>query len=265
MIQSMTLVLIIFVHLASVGQGDLCSRRDHRVPLTNDLPSWYGGKKIDLSSNRRALDMLTAFFFALHPQAACYLASNIKRLPNRKITSGSPREQKDPARISAVIMGASDLPSANQTQVSKKKMFSFEEARLMAQWMGFESKDEWDTYEPEGGGGVYRLPKDPDVVYAGEFVDWGDWLGLIFPFEEARQKVRSLSFNSKDQYEAYVLEPQRHTPSKDRAFSSLVEAMGGKRTGTMPSTRLPWKPDLYYKHQWQGWEDWLGSSDGLNE
>jgi len=129
---------------------------------------------------------------------------------------------------------------------------------MMAQWMGFDSKEEWDTYEFEGGKGAYQLPQDPDVVYADEFIDWGDWLGLMLPFQEAREKTRDLAFQSQAEYEEYVLEPQRHTPSKERPFSSLLRAMGGKRSGSKPSTRLPWKPDLYYKDDWQGWADWLG-------
>eukprot|EP00930_Biecheleria_cincta_P078478 TRINITY_DN65965_c0_g1_i1.p1 TRINITY_DN65965_c0_g1~~TRINITY_DN65965_c0_g1_i1.p1 ORF type:complete len:137 (+),score=19.00 TRINITY_DN65965_c0_g1_i1:22-411(+) len=128
----------------------------------------------------------------------------------------------------------------------------------MAQWMGFSSKEEWDSHEFEGGRGSYHLPKDPDVVYAEEFVDWEDWLGVMLPFVEARAKTRNLGFKTKQAYVEYVLEPQRQRNPQEWAFASLVHKMGGKRTGTHPSTRLPWQPDLYYKNGWQGWEDWLG-------
>eukprot|EP00446_Apocalathium_sp_SHHI-4_P079316 CAMPEP_0177507382 /NCGR_PEP_ID=MMETSP0369-20130122/40461_1 /TAXON_ID=447022 ORGANISM="Scrippsiella hangoei-like, Strain SHHI-4" /NCGR_SAMPLE_ID=MMETSP0369 /ASSEMBLY_ACC=CAM_ASM_000364 /LENGTH=170 /DNA_ID=CAMNT_0018985417 /DNA_START=11 /DNA_END=523 /DNA_ORIENTATION=+ len=137
--------------------------------------------------------------------------------------------------------------------VSKKPWCSFEEARVMAQWMGMSSKEEFLEYDCPG---CYHVPKDPDVVYADQFVDWGDFLGLLLPFEQAREKARDLGLQTKEQYAEYVLEPQPLMPAIEKPFSS--HAMGGKRTGLKTSTRLPWQPDLYYKEQWQGWEDWLG-------
>lgn len=164
-------------------------------------------------------------------------------------------------RSGVVIMKATEGDPVN-TQSRKNKrskpLYSFEEARAMAQWMGFASKEEWDAHEFEGGRGSYQLPKDPDVVYSEEFVDWEDWLGVMLPFKEARAKSRSLGLETKEAYVEYVLEPQRQRNAQEWAFASLVRKMGGKRTGTRPSTRLPWQPDLYYKSEWQGWEDWLG-------
>lgn len=139
---------------------------------------------------------------------------------------------------------------------STKKLYSFAEARMMAQSMGFSSKEEWDEYSCPG---PYQLPKDADVVYADEFVDWGDWLGMCLPFEEARAKTRSLHFKSREEYSLLVIgKTTIQMQEEQERFHS--HAPGGKRTGVKEATRLPALPDLFYKSEWKGWEDWLGIS-----
>eukprot|EP00617_Octactis_speculum_P026799 CAMPEP_0185771214 /NCGR_PEP_ID=MMETSP1174-20130828/63712_1 /TAXON_ID=35687 /ORGANISM="Dictyocha speculum, Strain CCMP1381" /LENGTH=142 /DNA_ID=CAMNT_0028457001 /DNA_START=94 /DNA_END=519 /DNA_ORIENTATION=+ len=134
---------------------------------------------------------------------------------------------------------------------TRKKLYSFEEARMMAQCMGFTSKDEWDEYSCPG---AYQLPKDPDVLYSDQFVDWGDWLGVVLQFAEGREKTRSLKFKSEDEYYSFVNGKEPSPTSQETAFHK--HAAGGKRTGVRVATRLPARPDLKYKLEWRGWDDW---------
>ena len=65
----------------------------------------------------------------------------------------------------------------------------FGDARAMARSMGMSSREEWEEYSCPG---AYRLPNDPDVVWADDWKGWDDWLGVILPFAEARGVVRTL-------------------------------------------------------------------------
>ena len=49
----------------------------------------------------------------------------------------------------------------------------FTQARAMARSMGMSSREEWDEYSCPG---AYRLPNDPDVVWAADWQGWDDWL-----------------------------------------------------------------------------------------
>ena len=49
----------------------------------------------------------------------------------------------------------------------------FAQARAMARSMGMSSREEWDEYSCPG---AYRLPNDPDVVWAADWQGWDDWL-----------------------------------------------------------------------------------------
>lgn len=49
----------------------------------------------------------------------------------------------------------------------------FAQARAMARSMGMSSRDEWEEYSCPG---AYRLPNDPDVVWAADWQGWDDWL-----------------------------------------------------------------------------------------
>jgi hypothetical protein len=96
-------------------------------------------------------DMRSALVLALLPVAHAGLALNRFRATARSRTglhmSGKPR------RVLA------ELP--------------FAQARAMARSMGMSSREEWDEYSCPG---AYRLPNDPDVVWAADWQGWDDWL-----------------------------------------------------------------------------------------
>lgn len=79
---------------------------------------------------------------------------------------------------------------------------------------------------------------EPDVVYAAEWVDWGDFLGSLLDYGAARAQVKGLQIRSEEEWLAKV---------EENAGQPLIE-------------RVPTRPDKVpsYRSQWVGWAHWLG-------
>eukprot|EP00970_Alexandrium_tamarense_P012228 scaffold2846_cov231-Alexandrium_tamarense.AAC.6 len=118
---------------------------------------------------------------------------------------------------------------------SSRRIYTFQEARKIARGHCFDSKEEFLEYSCPGS---YRLPKDADKVWADEWRGWDDFLGITLSFEEGREVARSLNgINTKDEYMSLI---QSKTIQDDDSAS-----------------RLPYRPDLKYKAEWLGWDDFL--------
>ena len=183
----------------------------------------------------------------------------------------------------------------------------FSEARAMARSMGMSSREEWEEYSCPG---AYRLPNDPDVVWAADWQGWGDWqvqhvesaarlasgalgsglrrsaqvaqsrmrvsgmavrfgpqltivnprVGVILPFEEARGLVRGLGLASSEEYTQFLAsgaDLERAAPESWNGGHALRFREKAAAVG-VDTGRLPAKPDLKYRVEWAGWEDWLG-------
>lgn len=131
-----------------------------------------------------------------------------------------------------------DPPSGTGTSMSptkNRKLYSFTEARRLARGHGFSSKKEFLDYDCAG---AYQLPKNAEVIWQTEWKGWGDWLGIPWDFQQGREIARTLKFNTEDEYLTFFRE-NKITSEDD------------------PLSRLPIRPDLYYKQDWQGWDDWL--------
>jgi len=125
---------------------------------------------------------------------------------------------------------------ACKSEVRKKKLYPFREARKIARNYGF-NKDEFIEYECAG---AYQLPKNPDVVWSEDWKGWDDFLGTPLEFEHGREVARSLkNVNTEEEYLEFI---------KSKAFDDDdIES------------RLPYRPDLKYKNEgWIDWNDWLG-------
>lgn len=86
--------------------------------------------------------------------------------------------------------------------------------------------------------GAYQIPKDADVVWAESWQGWEDFLGITLTFAEGREVAHKLEGIETE--EAYMaLMNSKTIPDGDI------------------SSRLPFRPDLKYKEEWQGWEDFL--------
>ena len=125
----------------------------------------------------------------------------------------------------------------SQKDRKKRSLYNFSDARKMARGHGFSNKQEFLDYDCPG---AYQLPKNPDQVWATEWKDWDDWLGVIWePFTVARDIARKLDVKTEEEY--------------------LDLFQSKKLSDDEDASRLPFRPDLYYKNDWKGWEDFLGS------
>ena len=126
--------------------------------------------------------------------------------------------------------------SSNGASTNKKKLYSYCEARRIARQYGFIDRQEFIEYECAG---AYQLPKNPEDVWSDEWSGWDDFLGVTLAFEDAIPVARSLNLESASEYVEMFA-------AKDDIFSEDKLA-----------SRLPYKPDLFYKNEWMGWDYFL--------
>uniref|UniRef100_A0A7S1I7Y1 Uncharacterized protein n=1 Tax=Eutreptiella gymnastica TaxID=73025 RepID=A0A7S1I7Y1_9EUGL len=139
-----------------------------------------------------------------------------------------------------------DLPSPKPMRAR----FPFEEARIQAHNYGFQSREEYLEYKCAG---AYGPPRKPEEVYAGQFVDWEDWLGVPFTLTEATAILRAFSVRSEAEYAAFMA---------DEA-SATLRYMDGNPNRCDVRRRLPHDPPKKFRSEWPGWEQWLGAEAGL--
>ena len=124
--------------------------------------------------------------------------------------------------------------------VKARKLYSWSEARRKARTYGFTSQQEFVEYECAGS---YQLPKNSDEVWADEWTSWEDFLGVPLKFEEAKAVARALARDKG--------------VNSEEAYLELKKRANGISDDDMAS-RLPLKPDLYYRADWTSWDDFLG-------
>jgi hypothetical protein len=106
-----------------------------------------------------------------------------------------------------------------------RKLFPYETARRSVMDLGLRSKEEWDEYVSDGKPqhGPY-LPNNPDEMYVEEWESWGEFLGLIRPYNETRSIVRDvLRLRDMVEYEEFVDSNRQRAeglriPAKPREF-----------------------------------------------
>jgi Phage-integrase repeat unit len=141
-----------------------------------------------------------------------------------------------------------ELPSSPTAVV-----YAFKDARRLARSYGFESKQEFLDYSWPGG--VYQLPKNPEEVWARDWHSWADFLGITLDFHEGRRVAHKLGVSSQNEYMEVIHAFSTNTimtdspPSSPRSMRKVVNS---------EASSLPYRPDLLYKNEWKGWDDWLG-------
>lgn len=119
-----------------------------------------------------------------------------------------------------------------------RKLIPYESARACAMSLGLRSKAEWDEYQGSGEcheHGAY-LPNRPDLMYADDWVGWDDFLGIMRPYNEARDLVHTLRLHNFDEYERFIL-----------ADKSRAEGL-----------RIPAKPHIVYRDKgWVSFEEFF--------
>lgn len=124
---------------------------------------------------------------------------------------------------------------------------SFSDALKYARSLGLKSKSEWINYCKEQKN-RNDISSGPEKTYAQEWMGWDHWLGTgqirhwdvdFYSFEEARTYVRGLNLNSRTEWNVYTNE----------------------NCESIYSHRIPKDPPTYYREEWEGWGDWLGSGN----
>ena len=153
---------------------------------------------------------------------------------------------------------SSDTPPPPQSsQSSRKRMYTFSQARNMVRSHGFSSKQEFLDYDCPG---AYQVPKNVDELYQDEWQGWDDFLGIPLEYSQGKVLVQTelqphFTIQSAEDYQSLFL-----TDDQRRRRRHVL---------TATQQRLPLRPDLYYQHTgWESWEEWLGlgeSSRGVSE
>ena len=120
-----------------------------------------------------------------------------------------------------------------------RKLYTFAEARKKARTYGFTSEEEFIDYECAG---TYQLPKNCHEVWSDEFTDWDDFLGVPLKFNEAKHLVRQTLVKEKG-------------VESETSYVELIKS--GKISDDELASRLPLRPDLYYKAEWISWDNFL--------
>ena len=122
------------------------------------------------------------------------------------------------------------------------RLIPFETARTAVQNLGLTSIDEWEEWVVDNKPGItstrcWLMPNQPDEAYAASgWQGWDDWLGVMLPYEAARDVVREMGILSQEQWWAVV---KLEAPKLQRL-------------------RVPARPHLKYPREWQGYDTWLG-------
>ena len=124
--------------------------------------------------------------------------------------------------------------------VKARKLYTFAEARKKARTYGFTTQEEFVEYECAG---TYQLPKNSDEVWAEEWTSWEDFLGVPLTFDVAKDVVRQ------------ELVEKRGLDSEE-AYMAMIKS--GDMCDDELASRLPLRPDLYYKSVWISWGNFLG-------
>mmetsp|Transcript_3066 Transcript_3066/g.6609 ORF Transcript_3066/g.6609 Transcript_3066/m.6609 type:complete len:233 (+) Transcript_3066:109-807(+) len=148
----------------------------------------------------------------------------------------------DPSPIATTETKATDRSCNKETTTTtipqksnSKKLYTFAEARRIARGHGFDSREEFIAYTCPG---AYQIPKNADEVWAEEWRGWDDFLGICLDFHEGREVARSLDDITTEQAYLYLFQ-SKSIPEDSTA------------------SRLPYRPDLKYKAEWKGWDDFL--------
>jgi len=157
--------------------------------------------------------------------------------------------------MSAVVVPSDDAASSsvsNPAPSSKKrddgpaalkarKLYTFAEARRKARSYGFATRDEFLEYECAG---TYQLPKNCHEVWSEEWTDWDDFLGVPLTYDVAREEVVPRLVKEEVGVES------------EESYIEFIKS--GEMCDDDLASRLPLRPDLYYKAEWTSWDDFLG-------
>ncbi|CAK9090180.1 unnamed protein product [Durusdinium trenchii] len=148
------------------------------------------------------------------------------------------RAGEDSDKAAGGSSGSSSYEKRPNWRKRYRRVLPFDEARRCVQAIGFSCRSEWDEWVADGKKSPFLgpyVPSDPEAMYAEEWQGWDDFLGVILPFAQARLVSRLLGLKNQESWYRFVeADPVR-----------------------LRSLRLPALPAVYYRNDWQGYEDWL--------
>ncbi|MDO8541491.1 MAG: hypothetical protein Q7S40_13715 [Opitutaceae bacterium] len=134
-----------------------------------------------------------------------------------------------------------------------RNYFSYTEARDVVRALHLPSRTAWNALtasnrQPE------RVPRSPERTYAEKgWINWTDWLGMEVR-EVKRTRKRAFVFRDFDSARAFV-----HALRLPGSLAWPRYLNGDfPDKPTFPSD-IPRNPKDYYREQWRGWGDWLGT------
>lgn len=142
--------------------------------------------------------------------------------------------------------------------IGKYDFVSFEEAKALIEPLNFTSIKDFDERYYDLFKRPFKVPKQPDKVYSTEWKGWKDFL----------------QYEKADHYDINLLHGHRafhHEQFRQRKFRPFIDAVKFATTlklrdyhdyiGWLRSYEhgdMPFRPDLFYKDEWQGWKVFLG-------
>lgn len=121
-----------------------------------------------------------------------------------------------------------------------RKLIPYEAARARAISIGLGSKKEWDDFQESGEArqhGAY-MPSRPDLMYPDDWVSWDEFLGVMRPYNEARDLIRTLGIRNFEEYEFFIQNDKKraeglripakpHIVYRDKGFLTYQDFFGG--------------------------------------
>lgn len=127
------------------------------------------------------------------------------------------------------------------------KYLPFEEAREFVRNLGLKNTREWQRYcagkMKKMGIKPDNIPRDPEYRYRKDgWINYKDWLKKgLRQFDAAKEFVKTLNLKHRKEWNEYCKGNMLHLPKKPND--------------------IPRDPDLRYRKDWNGWNDWLSSNE----
>lgn len=142
--------------------------------------------------------------------------------------------------------------------IGKVDFLPFEEAKLLVQQHKLMSANEFNDQYDNLFKRPYPLPRNPPQTYKSEWKGWKDFLG----YEQANRNPISVLHEHKQQY---------HEQQRELHYRPFMDAVKYVSTlhlkdyndwlewrSSYKHKDIPWRPDLFYRTEWQGWKVFLG-------
>ncbi len=142
--------------------------------------------------------------------------------------------------------GISDFLGSDYISPRFRNYRSFELAREWARDQGLRSSSDWNRRIKEPGWLPSDIAADPRATYGTEFTTFGDFLGT--------GNISPSKFQARSFHEARTWAREQQLDDVE-AWKELVKS--SKATKLWPSD-IPTNPNVTYKAEWKGWEDFLG-------